>query len=92
MDGLPVIVRFLDPPLHEFLPKEDKEISKLAKDINVSEEKIHERIQQLHEFNPMLGFRGCRVGVVYPEVSEMQATAIFEAALIRQPKHRTLPQ
>jgi pyruvate,orthophosphate dikinase len=81
MDGLPVIVRLLDPPLHEFLPKEDKEITKLSGIIKVPVEKIKERIQQLHEFNPMLGFRGCRVGIVYPEVSEMQATAIFQAAL-----------
>ncbi|MFH1229556.1 MAG: pyruvate, phosphate dikinase [Candidatus Aenigmatarchaeota archaeon] len=82
MDGLPVIIRFLDPPLHEFLPKEDKEIKELSKMINVSEEKIRQRIDSLHEFNPMLGFRGCRLGIVYPEISEFQARAVFAAALL----------
>lgn len=81
MTGLPVIIRFLDPPLHEFLPKEDHEIKELAKIIGVSAEKIKERAEELHEFNPMLGFRGCRLGVVYPEISEMQARAVFEAAM-----------
>jgi pyruvate,orthophosphate dikinase len=81
MDKMPVIIRLLDPPLHEFLPKEDKEIAELSKLINVSVEKIKARISELHEFNPMLGFRGCRLGVVYPEISEMQAKAIFLAAL-----------
>jgi len=81
MTGLPVIIRFLDPPLHEFLPKEDKEIEELSKLIKIPAEKIKKRITELHEFNPMLGFRGCRLGVVYPEISEMQARAIFEAAI-----------
>ncbi len=81
MSGMPVIIRLLDPPLHEFLPKEKSEIQTLAKVLGVSENKIRERIESLHEFNPMLGFRGVRVGVVYPEISEMQAAAIFQAAL-----------
>ena len=81
MTGLPVIIRLLDPPLHEFLPKEDKEIAELSKIINLAPEKIKQKISELHEFNPMLGFRGCRLGVVYPEISEMQARAIFEAAI-----------
>jgi len=81
MDGLPVIIRLLDPPLHEFLPKEDEEIEELAKEIGVSKEKLQETVDNLHEFNPMLGFRGCRLGVVYPEINEMQIKAIFEAAL-----------
>ncbi len=81
MNGLPVIIRFLDPPLHEFLPKEDKEINELAKISGISVQKIKTKITELHEFNPMLGFRGCRLGIVYPEISEMQARAIFEAAL-----------
>lgn len=81
MDKLPVIIRFLDPPLHEFLPKETDEIRALAKILNISEDKIKNKISSLHEFNPMLGFRGCRLGVVYPEISEMQARAVFEAAL-----------
>jgi pyruvate,orthophosphate dikinase len=81
MDKLPVIVRLLDPPLHEFLPKEADEIEELSKIIKVPADKIKKRVVELHEFNPMLGFRGCRLGVVYPEISEMQARAIFEAAL-----------
>jgi len=81
MSGYPVIIRFLDPPLHEFLPKEEDEIHGLAKVLGVSVEKIKARADSLHEFNPMLGFRGCRLGVVYPEISEMQARAVFEAAL-----------
>ena len=68
MDGYPVIIRTLDPPLHEFLPKEDEEIQELAKKIGVSPQKIYDRIEQLHEFNPMLGFRGCRLGITYPEI------------------------
>jgi pyruvate,orthophosphate dikinase len=81
MNNLPVIIRFLDPPLHEFLPKEDKEIEELSKKINMPVAKIKAKIDELHEFNPMLGFRGCRLGVVYPEISEMQARAVFEAAI-----------
>jgi pyruvate,orthophosphate dikinase len=83
MTGLPVIIRFLDPPLHEFLPKHDqeKEIKELATLLKITPEKIKQRTQELHEFNPMLGFRGCRLGIVYPEISEMQARAVFEAAL-----------
>jgi pyruvate,orthophosphate dikinase len=83
MTGLPVIIRFLDPPLHEFLPKHDqiKEIQELANILKITPEKIKQRTEELHEFNPMLGFRGCRLGVVYPEISEMQARAVFEAAI-----------
>ena len=81
MSGLPIIVRFLDPPLHEFLPKEEKDIAEMAEQMGFSVEKIKQVISSLHEFNPMLGFRGCRLGVVYPEISEMQARAIFEAAI-----------
>jgi len=81
MDGMPVIIRLLDPPLHEFLPKEDRDIMAMAKEMNVDEKKIIDTISNLHEFNPMLGFRGCRLGVKYPEISEMQARAIIEAAI-----------
>ena len=81
MNNLPVIIRLLDPPLHEFLPKEQDEIKALAKILNLSEETVQNKISSLHEFNPMLGFRGCRLGVVYPEISEMQARAIFQAAI-----------
>jgi pyruvate,orthophosphate dikinase len=81
MSGHPVIIRFLDPPLHEFLPKEADEIKALAKMLNIPEDKVKAKADSLHEVNPMLGFRGCRLGVVYPEISEMQARAVFEAAL-----------
>jgi pyruvate,orthophosphate dikinase len=80
MHGLPVTIRLLDPPLHEFLPQESGEIAALAKDLGVSAADLRARIQQLHELNPMLGHRGCRLGIAYPEVTEMQARAIFEAA------------
>lgn len=80
MCGLPVTIRLLDPPLHEFLPKTDAEILEVAKAMGVSVEALAERAQQLHEFNPMLGLRGCRLAITYPEIAEMQARAIFEAA------------
>ncbi len=79
MSGLPVTIRLLDPPLHEFLPKEDFEVSKLAFDLGISKERIKERISSLKEFNPMMGHRGVRLGITYPEIVKMQATAIFEA-------------
>ena len=80
MAGLPVTIRLLDPPLHEFLPHTDEEIEDLAKTMNVSVERVKAKVTSLHEFNPMLGHRGCRLGVTYPEITEMQATAILEAA------------
>ena len=78
--GRPATIRFLDPPLHEFLPHEGSAQTELAKKMGVSVEKIKQRVKELHEFNPMLGFRGCRLGIVYPEISEMQSRAVFEAA------------
>lgn len=81
MEGKPVTVRTLDPPLHEFLPHSDKEIKEVADILNVKVKKVKEKLEQLKEFNPMLGFRGCRLGVSYPEITEMQARAIFEAAV-----------
>ena len=89
MDNRPVTIRFLDPPLHEFLPKENNEIIELANEMNLSTEKIKEKIQELHEFNPMLGHRGCRLTITYPEIAEMQSRAVFEAAteIIRQGKN-----
>ena len=81
MAGLPVTIRLLDPPLHEFLPKSDKEIDEVAAVMNVSADKLRQRTEALHEFNPMLGHRGCRLAVSYPEIAEMQARAIFEAAV-----------
>lgn len=80
MDGYPVTIRLLDPPLHEFLPKTDKEIKELAAEIHVTEELIRKRIVTLHELNPMLGNRGCRLGISRPEITEMQGKAIFTAA------------
>ena len=79
MNGLPVTVRLLDPPLHEFLPKNDNEIADVAKSLNLSVKEIEMRISELHEHNPMLGHRGCRLGISYPEIYEMQCKAIFEA-------------
>lgn len=81
MAGLPVTIRLLDPPLHEFLPKSEAEIAEVAQAMNVSAEKLRQRTEALHEFNPMLGHRGCRLAVSYPEIAEMQARAIFEAAV-----------
>lgn len=79
MNGLPVTIRLLDPPLHEFLPREKADIEELAKDAGVSVKDVEDKIASLHEFNPMLGHRGCRLGIVYPEITEMQARAIFQA-------------
>jgi len=80
MDGLPVTVRLLDPPLHEFLPTRPEEIASLAQDLGVRTEVLHERLRQLHEANPMMGHRGCRIGVTTPEIYRTQTRAIFEAA------------
>jgi len=81
MKGKPVTIRTLDPPLHEFLPHSEKEIAELAEHLGISQSKLNAKIESLHEFNPMLGFRGCRLGVVFPEITEMQARAIIEAAV-----------
>jgi pyruvate, orthophosphate dikinase len=80
MPGLPITIRLLDPPLHEFLPKED-EIDEVSKATGINREKLKSRVADLYEFNPMLGHRGCRLGISYPEIYEMQARAIFEAAI-----------
>ena len=79
MNGLPVTVRLLDPPLHEFLPRTDKEINEVAKVVNLPVKEVESRIEELHEQNPMLGHRGCRLGISFPEIYEMQCRAIFEA-------------
>ena len=81
MGGLPVTVRLLDPPLHEFLPNSDKEILEVAKVVDVDFKEVKSRISELHEQNPMLGHRGCRLGISYPEIYEMQCRAIFEALI-----------
>ena len=83
LDGRPMTVRYLDPPLHEFLPQESMtaEIAEIAKELNTTSEKIVEKIGQLHEFNPMMGHRGCRLAVTFPEIAEMQTRAVLQAAL-----------
>jgi pyruvate,orthophosphate dikinase len=88
LKGRPATIRLLDPPLHEFLPHEGSLIRELADKIGVSSETITKRVAALHEFNPMLGHRGCRLGIVYPEISEMQARAIFEAAAHVQKRNK----
>jgi pyruvate,orthophosphate dikinase len=80
MDGLPVTIRLLDPPLHEFLPREPQEIAAMAATLGVSAERLRHTVDVLTEVNPMLGHRGCRLGLTFPEITEMQAQAIFEAA------------
>ena len=79
MRGLPVTVRLLDPPLHEFLPKSNNEINDVAVSLNIPVKELEVRISELHEQNPMLGHRGCRLAISFPEIYEMQCTAIFEA-------------
>src|SRR5258707_10305548 len=81
MKGLPVTTRLLDPPLHEFLPHTEDEIAEVAAAMKADPKKLADRARELHEFNPMLGFRGCRLAIAYPEIAEMQARAIFEAAV-----------
>ncbi len=80
LKGLPATIRFLDPPLHEFLPNAAEQQADLAKKLGIPVAKIEQRVNELHEFNPMLGFRGCRLGIQYPEITAMQARAVFEAA------------
>jgi pyruvate,orthophosphate dikinase len=88
MDGLPVVIRLLDPPLHEFVPREQAKLEQLAKDLNITMQDLSQRAEGLHESNPMMGHRGVRLGVTYPEVSEMQIRAILEAGaeLIKEGK------
>ena len=81
MGALPVTIRLLDPPLHEFLPQSEEEIAEVANAMGVDPKVLADRAGELHEFNPMLGFRGCRLAIAYPEIAEMQARAIFEAAV-----------
>ncbi|WP_324823835.1 pyruvate, phosphate dikinase [Sinanaerobacter sp. ZZT-01] len=87
MEGFPVTIRFLDPPLHEFLPTDQDDIEELAKDMKMEVSELHAVITSLHETNPMMGHRGCRLAVSYPEIAEMQTTAVIEAALAVQKKH-----
>lgn len=99
MDGFPVTVRFLDPPLHEFLPTKEKDIAEISKEMGVSISVLKAKIEELHEFNPMLGHRGCRLAVTFPEIYEMQTNAVIEAAIlvskkcpICSKKHKVTPE
>ena len=93
MNGRPVTIRTIDPPLHEFLPQNDKEQQKLAKEMGLTANTVKERVNELHEGNPMLGFRGCRLGLIFPEITEMQARAIFEAtANVMKKKIKVSPE
>ncbi len=93
MKGLPVTIRLLDPPLHEFLPTKESDIKELSRDMKVPIAKLKEKIESLHEFNPMLGHRGCRLGITYPEIFEMQVEAIILAALeVKKAKIKVIPE
>jgi len=93
MEGLPVTIRLLDPPLHEFMPHGGDQVAEIAREMGMTEAEVRSRLSQLHEFNPMLGHRGCRLGVTYPMVTEMQARAIFQAtaSLVKKGK-KVLPE
>ncbi len=86
MSGQPVTIRLLDPPLHEFLPHSEEEIASVAEGLGISPQRLQARVKELREFNPMLGFRGCRLAIRYPEITEMQARAVFEAAVLASQK------
>src|SRR5262249_55064926 len=94
MKGLPVTIRLLDPPLHEFLPQTDQEIQDLAKKVGVSPEKLRVKAESLHEFNPMLGHRGCRLDITFPEIYQMQLGAIMAAAceLAKEENCKIIPE
>jgi pyruvate,orthophosphate dikinase len=93
MDGLPVTIRLLDPPLHEFLPHDHKGQEEIAKSLGIDAKKVKERVDELHEFNPMMGFRGCRLPVVFPEIGDMQVRAIIEAAIeVKKKGKSVLPE
>lgn len=93
MAGLPVTIRLLDPPLHEFVPHEEANQKEMAKEMGISADEVKKKVEDLHEFNPMLGHRGCRLGNTYPEITEMQARAIIEAALeLKKEGVKTMPE
>ncbi len=99
MDGFPVTIRFLDPPLHEFLPQKEKDILEIAKEMKVKPNILKEKIAELHEFNPMLGHRGCRLGITFPEIYDMQTRAVINAAIkvskkcpVCGKKHKVTPE
>ena len=91
--GHPATIRFLDPPLHEFLPHDAKGQEEVAKGLGISASKVKERVEELHEFNPMMGFRGCRLPIVFPEIGDMQVRAIIEAAIdVKKKGKSVLPE
>ena len=95
MEGRSVTIRYLDPPLHEFVPQDSQEIAALAQDMNIDVNELNNVITSLHEFNPMMGHRGCRLSVTYPEIAEMQTTAVIEAAInvnARHPEYHIVPE
>ena len=95
MEGRSVTIRYLDPPLHEFVPQDPQEIAALAQDMNIDVNELNNVITSLHEFNPMMGHRGCRLSVTYPEIAEMQTTAVIEAAInvnARHPEYHIVPE
>jgi pyruvate,orthophosphate dikinase len=93
MDGLPVTIRLLDPPLHEFLPHDARGQEEIAKSLGIPADKVRERVDELHEFNPMMGFRGCRLPIVFPEIGDMQVRAIIEAAIeVKKKGKSVLPE
>lgn len=93
MSGYPVVIRLLDPPLHEFLPHDDEEISALAKDMNMSFDELKSIVVNLHEFNPMMGHRGCRLSITYPEIAVMQTKAIIQAAInVKKDGYKVKPE
>jgi len=94
LEGRPATIRFLDPPLHEFLPSDHDDIEELAKDLGITYEELKSTIDSLHEFNPMMGHRGCRLAVSYPEIAEMQTRAVIEAAIdVKKRKgHNIIPE
>jgi len=93
MDGLPVTIRLLDPPLHEFLPHDARGQEEIAKSLGIPAQKVKERVDELHEFNPMMGFRGCRLPIVFPEIGDMQVRAIIEAAIeVKKKGKSVLPE
>ena len=93
MDGYGVTIRLLDPPLHEFTPNDETSQAAMAKELGISVKEVKEKVESLHEFNPMLGHRGCRLGITYPEITEMQARAVIEAACnLKQKGKNPMPE
>ena len=95
LEGRPMTIRFLDPPLHEFLPTKEEDIAEIAGELNITVDELKAVIASLHEFNPMMGHRGCRLAVTYPEIAEMQTTAVINAAITvnkEHPEYKIVPE